>query len=317
MDFPQHFSSLQDAALPEVDLHLAIGIFDGVHLGHQALIESAIHQASRTQGLSGVLTFWPHPSHLFRPEAPTSMILPLEQKAALLHRMGVDVVISQPFNLDFAKTTAEDFVPMLKKHLPHLKALYVGEGFRFGKARLGDVDLLIKTAQDHGITVYALEGISHNHQKISSTWIRELLLEGDVNTANTLLGYPYFTEGKIQEGAGLGGQMGFPTLNIEWSPELKPKYGVYAVRVRFGDDPDDEFEGVANYGVHPTVGALEEPILEVHLFESPQSDVGETALVSWHAFIREEIAFSSTGALKSQIDKDKATARRYFQNKGF
>jgi riboflavin kinase/FMN adenylyltransferase len=146
MSIPAHFDGLDRVALPGRQLHVAIGIFDGVHLGHRAVIESAVQSARRSGGVSVVLTFAPHPSVLFKPENPTRMILDLPAKMAKVGSLGVDAVVVQPFTRDFAAISAEEFVPFIKRHLPRLAGIYVGENFRFGQGRRGDVAMLSRSA---------------------------------------------------------------------------------------------------------------------------------------------------------------------------
>ncbi|HEX2861763.1 MAG TPA: riboflavin kinase, partial [Lacunisphaera sp.] len=223
------FAGIAAARLPDRPLHLAIGMFDGLHLGHQSVIEAALHSAQHSEGLAGVLTFWPHPSALFRPEAPTPLLMVPETKRAVLSRLGVDVLIEQEFSREFAAIGADEFVPWLRRHLPSLAAIYVGENWRFGRGRAGDVAKLVEEAQAAGLVVYSAPRLNHNGVPVSSSRIRELLAAGDLAAANAMLGYSYFSEGIVQRGRQLGRTIGFPTLNLAWEPPLKPRYGVYAV----------------------------------------------------------------------------------------
>lgn len=305
----QAVSSLKEVGPVKGQLHLAVGMFDGVHLGHQAVIDAAKHSAKRTWGSAGVLTFAPHPSRLFRPDNPTLLMMPLDMKTSFLHYHEIDLVITQPFDKEFAALEAEAFPGFLKQHIPSLAALYIGENFRFGKGRKGNVDDLVHYSADMGINVFSVERIKQNGKPISSTRIRGELLEGNMATVNSLLGYNYRSEGAVIGGRQLGRTIGFPTLNMVWEPELKPKLGVYAVKVK---QPESEewLSGVANYGVRPTVEKESEPkpLLEVHLFEDTELGPGDELYVEWFHFIRAEQEFENLDALKAQIEKDKKRA---------
>lgn len=299
-------------ALPARPLHLAIGMFDGVHLGHRAVIDMAIQSARRAGGVAGVLTFWPHPSALFRPEAATRMIVTRAVKARLLSGAGVDVVITQKFTPDFATIEAENFVPHLKRFLPRLSAIYVGENWRFGQGRKGDITMLVREAKKHGLLVVSAQRINQNGEPISSTRIRECLEAGAIEEANTLLGYTYFCEGVVTPGKALGRGIGFPTLNVPWAPELRPKFGVYVVQVS-GPKAAGRYGGVANYGLRPTVEQSTEPRIEVHLLGPCPFAGGDTVQVDWLKFLRPEMKFGSVAELTEQIGRDRIAAEAYFR----
>jgi riboflavin kinase/FMN adenylyltransferase len=299
------FAALEALERP---LHLAIGVFDGVHLGHKAVIESAVFSAQRCGGLSAVLTFDPHPSRLFRPESPTQLILPIETKASLLQAIGVDVMIRKRFDRSYAAIPAGDFLASLKRALPSLVAIYVGSNFRFGQKRAGDVHTLVETGQELGLEVFSVDRIQYNGQPISSTRIREELAQGSIASANALLGYNYATRGSVIAGAKLGRIIGFPTLNVPWEPECQPRFGVYFVRFRSVNEASWQ-PAVANYGVRPTVSEAQRPLLEVHALETTALTVGATIEVEWLHFIRPEQAFDSIDALRAQIAEDCAKAQ--------
>ncbi len=309
MKFPAAVDKFESLSGLKGELHLAIGVFDGVHLGHKAVIESAVFSAHRSGGLSGVLTFDPHPSRLFRPEDPTRLIMPIETKTAMLHEVGVDCVIRKHFDREFAAIPAEDFLAHLKAALPALKSIYVGENFRFGQKRAGDVATLIASGRQLGLGVFSADRIKHNGEPISSTRIRKELEAGEIAAVNDLLGYNYTSTGAIVGGAKLGRQIGFPTLNLPWEPECLPRFGVYYVRFRQQGAKAWQ-AGVANYGVKPTVATSEQgPALEVHGLEATTLEAGDSVEVEWLHFIRPEQKFDSVDALKAQIEKDCARAR--------
>ena len=313
MNLPALFNDLERVALPPRPLHLAIGMFDGVHLGHQAVIESAVHSARRSDGLAGVLTFWPHPSALFNPERRTRMLMSPGMKARVLLRLGVDAIIQQTFSPEFARITAEGFLPHLQRRLPHLAGIYVGENWRFGADRRGDVSLLLAEAGKCGMPVLSVPRIHWNGEPISSTRVRDSLEAGRMEEANMLLGYSYFAEGVVIPGRRLGRTIGFPTLNIPWQPELQPRYGVYAVRVAGNTAPALALPAVANYGVRPTLGEAGKPLLEAHLLGQCPFAAGSNVTVEWLKFLRPELKFESVEELRVQIARDRADAEAYFR----
>lgn len=308
------FDGLEAARLPARALHLAVGMFDGVHLGHQSVIEAAIHSARRSGGLAGVLTFTPHPSVLLRPENPTRLLMPPAMKRTVLGRLGLDAFIEQKFSREYAALPAAEFVPHLKRHLPHLAAIYVGENWRFGRDRGGDVALLVAEANRAGVAVYSAPRLNHNGSPISSSRIRELLAAGDIGGANAMLGYTYFTDGVVERGRQLGRTIGFPTLNLSWAPELAPRHGVYAVEIIAAQKRP--FKGVANYGLRPTVSDATRPLLEVHVLESSPLTYGDKVTVNWLHFLRLESKFGSLEDLRRQIENDRKAALEFFARGG-
>ena len=313
MNLPAQFAGLESVALPPRPLHLAIGMFDGVHLGHQAVIGVAVRAARRDGGLAGVLTFWPHPSAVFNPAGRTRMLMSPEMKSRVLRRLGVDVVITQTFSAEFARITAEEFLPHLRQRLRHLAGVYVGENWRFGAGRRGDVPLLLAEAAQHRVPVQSVSRVFLDGAPISSTRIRDGLEAGRMEEANRLLGYPYFAEGPAVPGRRLGRTLGFPTLNVRWQPELQPRYGVYAVRA--GGEQTPPMPGVANYGIRPTVAAAGEPLLEVNLLGSCPFAEGSELTVEWLAFLRPEQKFGSVDELRAAIARDRAAAEAWFEQR--
>ena len=270
-----------------------------------------MQSARRTGGVAAVLTFSPHPSVLFRPENPTSLIMGLETKTALLHGLGVEAVIAEPFTPDYAKIEAEDFLPHLRRHLPQLVAVYVGENWRFGRGRRGDAAMLIAEGRRLGLSVFSAPRVSFDGEPISSTRIRGLLAAGEVQVANALLGHTYSAAGTVTRGKQLGRTIGFPTLNLTWSPGLRPRLGVYAVRVR-GAKSATALPAVANYGLRPTVEIATEPRLETHVLGACPYDAGDEIAVEWLRFLRPEMKFSGLADLQAQIGRDVAAARAEF-----
>ncbi len=288
-------------------------MFDGVHLGHQAVIETATQLAQATQGINGVLTFWPHPSRLLRPDNPQHMIMSPEIKAEVLHSHKVQYVIQQEFNPAFAAIEATDFVGHLRSFLPHLNSIHVGSNWRFGKKRAGDVQLLLQSCREAGIHVISVERVNYDGQPISSTRIRNHLKAGEMNMANALLGDVYFSLGSAIQGNKMGREMGFPTLNLPWNPDLKPPYGVYCVEVEgeFGE-AIITLPGVANFGVRPTVEETTEPVLEVHSLRPCPFTRGSRLKVRWYHYLRAEKKFEGFESLRKQIAVDVQEARRFW-----
>lgn len=289
-------------------VHLAIGMFDGVHLGHQSVIETALHTARRRGGIAAVLTFDPHPSRLFRPDSPTLMMLPPAIKARLLLSMGIDAVVIQPFTRELGSVPAPDFLGWLKARQPALQSVSVGANFRFGQRRLGDIATLVESSRAQGVAVFSTPYLEVDGQPVSSTRIRGLLAEGRVAEANLLLGRNYSSCAPVVPGRQLGRTLGFPTFNMEWSPELRPRAGVYAVLLRHPSG--GILEGVANYGSRPTLETpTPTPLLEVHCMRDPGPMPKDTPVqVDWIDFIRPELRFDSLDVLRQQIAADKLEA---------
>ena len=314
----EHVRTLEEAgavASGKGPVFLAVGMFDGVHLGHQSVLDAARRLSRLRGGMVAVLTFWPHPSWLFTPEAPKLMILNPYQKRFKLATNGVDLMIELNFDADFASLDAEAFIPMLKKHLPELKQIFVGENFRYGAQRAGDITSLIEQASAEQIQVFSGNRVRAGGEAISSTRIRSQISRGDIAAANQLLGYTYVCGGEVIPGKQNGRKIGFPTMNLVWNPDLKPRYGVYQVEVeKSGADADGaRMPSVANYGLRPTVCDLKEPLLEVHVLDrDPHVTPGDPLRVYWHDFIRPEMKFDGFDSLKSQIAQDVNSARKQF-----
>ncbi len=290
---------------------LAIGMFDGVHTGHCAVLGTCLNHACQAAGQAGVLTFHPHPSRLFHPENPVLLIQEPWMKEIRLARMGFAFLIEQHFQAEFASVETKDFPALLQRALPELQAVYVGENWRYGKGRTGDVSTLTEGFGQLGVRVFSQARVESDGESVSSTRIRRLLEAGEIGQANDLLGYAYFARSTVIAGRQLGRTIGFPTLNLPWNPELKPRYGVYEVRVLDANDRPLGM-GIANYGMRPTVEqSAAEPLLEVHLLDNPSSmpGSGEILTVEWLKFIRPETRFTSVEELREQIARDVATVR--------
>ena len=309
-----HFTDLSTAAaaLPARPLHLAIGMFDGVHVGHRAVIAAAVQAARAAGGTAAVLTFWPHPSALFRPQNPTRLLMDDAARTGALLELGVDAVITLPFTPEFARIVAEDFLPWVRARLPQLATVYVGENFRFGQGRRGDVALLVAGARSLGLGLFSAPRVNFNGEPISSTRLRASLAAGRMEEATAMLGRPYAAESLIIPGRQLGRTIGFPTLNLAWAPGAGPALGVYVARVA-GTRAAAPLPAVANYGLRPTVGTADAPLLEVHVLGDCPFGTGDTVVVEWLHFLRPEQKFASVDALRAQIVRDRAAAVEHFR----
>lgn len=315
MQPPTRLDGIAVARFPAVPLHLAIGMFDGVHLGHRAVVDSAVQSARVEGGLSAVLTFWPHPSAVLRPDRATPLLQDADTKAALLLRLGVDSVITQGFDPALSALEAAEFLPWLRQHLPGLAGVHVGENFRFGRGREGDVSQLVADGRRLGLSIFCAARVQLDGDPISSTAIRTLLAAGEVGAVNARLGYRYFAQGKVVGGKRLGRTIGFPTLNLPWAPAAAPRFGVYAARV-VGSDDSISTGAVANYGVRPTVEKTDDPRLEIHVLGSCPWGCGQEIKVELLKFLRPERRFADVAELAAQISRDRSAAAEFLSHAG-
>lgn len=292
-------------------LSLALGFFDGVHKGHQHVIGEAMEQAKRQGIKSAVMTFDPHPSLVLggRKEE-VFYITPMQQKMEILEEMGVDYCFIVRFTSEFAKLSPEEFVDIFVKGLG-VKHVTAGFDFSFGSKGKGDMALMKRVGEGfYKVTV--IDKQEAGDEKISSTRIRELLKQGAVEQVCYLLGRPFRVIGTVVNGDKRGRTIGFPTANVE--PELGaivPSRGVYAVRIRV---QDQYHNGVCNIGYKPTFNNpdVKKQVIEVHILDFDKSIYGEMVEVEWHERIRDEQKFSGIDELKTQIQRDKETAERFF-----
>lgn len=289
---------------------LAIGNFDGFHVGHQAVIRTMRERAKAKQLTPAALIFEPHPRTFFKKEAGPLRIEPFSMKAKRLRDAGVELLIIGRFNTALAGLSAEAFVnEMLVRHL-RVGELVTGENFMFGKNRGGDSQFL-KEQSRRGMFGYTpVPSVSVEGTPCSSTSLRQAIAKGDMRLGAILLGRPYETAGRVLRGDGRGRQLGAATANMKLTNIFKPRYGVYAVRFRQHHEKRWH-EGVANFGIRPTFGGTE-PVLEIHGFDVSGDLYGKFLSVQWMTFLREEIAFPSPEALKKQIAQDIAKAKQFF-----
>ncbi|WP_374368954.1 bifunctional riboflavin kinase/FAD synthetase [Dongia sp.] len=290
---------------------LALGNFDGVHLGHQAVIRQAAEIAEAHKAPLGVLTFEPHPRSFFRPQDPVFRLTPFRIKTRHLQALGVQFLYDLAFDAEMAARTADNFVEEVLVAGLGIAHVVVGYDFCFGKGRAGNASLLTQFGGRHGFGVTSVAAAkAGDGPAYSSTLVREQLKDGKPAAAAATLGRPWEIEGRVEHGDARGRQLGFPTANIALGEFMEPKLGVYAVMA--ADDSSetpDWIAGVANLGMRPTVGGTRVQ-LEVHLFDFSGDLYGKHLRVALIDFIRPEMKFNGLDALKAQIAADSADARR-------
>lgn len=287
-------------------LVVAAGVFDGMHLGHRAVLRSALDAAELTGGTAVALTFDPHPSKILRPEQPVRLLTSTRHKLRLMEELGLSAVLVIPFDKKFAAVTAEDFLRQLSFGARRLVRICVGRGWRFGHLRRGDADLLRHLGADLGFETTEVEPVQIDNTTVSSTRIRRLVESGDLASARRLLGRGYSVLGTVVAGDGLGKKLGFPTANLAAHNEQFPPDGVYVVGVRVGQRV---IPGVANIGSRPTVKSLGERLLEVHLPDFSENLYGQDIEAEFLRFLRPEEKFRDVEALRAQIARDVEAVR--------
>lgn len=286
-----------------------IGSFDGIHLGHQAVLAELVAQGSKRRLPATLITFEPQPREYFMPEEAPPRLTRFREKLEELQRCGIDRVICLRFNAYLASLTADEFIRRIMLDGLAVKYLVVGDDFRFGKGRTGDYALLQQAGKAHGFPVVTMPTFNVDHHRVSSTRIRVALNEGDLNSAEALLGRPYWMSGRIAHGDKRGRTIGFPTANIFLHRNAVPVEGVFAVEMCGIDDRP--LPGVANVGTRPTVDGSRAQ-LEVHLFDFDRDIYGRHVRVSFLKKLRPERKFESFELLKRQIELDAEQARAFF-----
>ena len=287
---------------------VAIGSFDGVHRGHQTVLNRALDEA-RARGVPAlVLTFEPHPREVFRPDEPVFRLTPAPLKARILEDMGFAAVIEYPFDRHFSQMSAQDFVRDVLKAWLKASHVVTGFDFHFGKGREGGPAFLMKAGADEGFGVSLVDAYrDENADVVSSSRIRSLLVEGHVAEAAGLLGYRYTVEAEVIGGKQLGRTLGYPTANMRLDPGVCLRNGIYAVRFRRADG--SLHDAVASFGRRPTVTSDGEPLLETFLFDFSGDLYGEIASVSFFGHLRNELKFDGLEPLMVQMKQDDAEAR--------
>ena len=282
---------------------VALGNFDGFHAGHQAVVGRAVALAKANGVPALVATFDPHPVRYFKPDTPPFRLTTLDQRERLFAQAGADAMIVFPFNAALAALSAEDFVV---QRLAGISGVVTGEDFTFGNRKSGNVSVLAELGARYGFFSEAVGAIGQGDAVISSSRIRRALQAGDCATATQLLTRPFTIAGVVQHGDKRGRTIGYPTANVDMGSYLRPRYGIYAVRVRL---PDGRLiDGAANLGIRPSFDPPKE-LLEAYLFDFDASLYDQMIEVELHAFLRPEAKFDSLEALTAQMDQDCAQAR--------
>jgi riboflavin kinase/FMN adenylyltransferase len=290
---------------------VTIGSFDGVHIGHQAILQQVIDKAKSLDSLAVAMTFEPQPQEYFAAETAPPRLMRLREKIEALLDFGMDLVVCLRFNDQLSSLTATEFVQDILVHGVNTRHLIVGDDFRFGCDRKGDFDTLVTMGQDLGFSVQNTQTIEVESQRVSSTLVRQLLHKSDFDQVSKLLGRPFSINGKVTFGQQLGRELGFPTANVNLNRFRAPLTGVYAVWVDI-EGIEGRFRGAANVGVRPTIGDIEKPILEVHLLDFDRQIYGQRISVEFVNKIRDEQQFTSLEHLSDSISDDVIMIKQWF-----
>lgn len=296
---------------------IALGNFDGLHLGHQAVIGQALALARKAGAAAAVMTFEPHPRMFFKPDQEPFRLSPFRMKARVIEALGVDYLYVQTFDRDFSHRTPENFVAEILVGGLGISHIVVGYDYVFGYQRAGNVEVLRALAAKYGFKVTAVEKLSAGEERFSSTAIRNLLRDGKPRDAARMLGRYWEIEGRVVAGDKRGRQLGFPTANLEYRDYLHPRKGVYAVRAGVDHGAETVWHnGVANFGNRPTFDKTD-VLLEAHLFDTNEDLYGKHLRVALVDYLREERKFAGLDALKAQIAADGEQARALLMAQGF
>jgi riboflavin kinase / FMN adenylyltransferase len=287
---------------------VTIGNFDGVHVGHEKILRGVIERARSVDLMSAVLTFYPHPARVLRPEVAPGLLETLPQRLAQFEALGMDAALVLKFDLELAKASAEDFVRTFLVETLRTRAVLVGANFRFGHKQAGDVKLLAELGRQNAFEVEIVEPVVVDGIVVSSSAIRQAVREGRVEEARRMLGRPFALGGGIRTGTGLGRELVVPTLNLATEQETLPKNGVYATEVVIGDK---SYQAVTNVGVRPTFDG-QQLAIESHLFDFSETLTSGAMTVTFLTRLRDERKFSGPEALRAQILKDVEQAKRLF-----
>jgi riboflavin kinase/FMN adenylyltransferase len=312
---PASFAVIRDGAAVPAALagsYVAIGNFDGVHRGHQAVLNVAKTHANKNDTRVIALTFEPHPRTFFKPDAPVFRLTTENIKLRLFAANGLDGAVVMRFDRELASLTAEEFVSKILKSWLGIAGVVVGHDFHFGKQRQGTPDFLIGAGKRHGFAVGIVSPLNENGTPVSSGKIREALAAGNIAQANELLGHSWFVAGEVVHGEKRGRELGFPTANIRLDSSCKLKHAIYAVRAHIGGK---SYDAVASYGRRPQFdnGA---PLLETFLFDFSGDLYGHEMTVEFIGFIRDEAKFDSLDALVAQMNHDCEQARALLRQAG-
>jgi riboflavin kinase/FMN adenylyltransferase len=292
---------------------LTIGNFDGVHLGHKALLVRLLTVAKERGLPSAVVIFEPHPREFFAPDQAPARLTSLREKLELLSELGVDRVHICPFNQQFAQMTAANFIHALYKNVC-VKFVLIGDDFRFGSGRSGDFALMEKVASEQGFTVEAMHSVLYDGVRVSSTAVRAALATGHMRAAKRFLGRPYSISGRVVHGDKLGREIGFPTANVQMKHNRPPLTGIFVVRVT--GEHISPLHGAASLGVRPTVHENGRAVLEVHLLDFAGEIYGQHLCVEFLHKLRDEEKYSDLESLTQQIALDVENTRKWFEENG-
>lgn len=290
---------------------VTIGTFDGVHFGHQKILEKLVFEAKAAGKKSVLLTFFPHPRMVLQKNAKIEMINTIDERSALLKKTGLDYLIIHPFSKAFSRTTALEFVRDTLVNTLNISKLIIGYDHHFGKNREGNIDQLTEYSHLYDFTVEEILAQDIDDVSVSSTKIRRALASGNLKTANNYLGYYFMLNGIVVNGKQLGGKIGYPTANIDIQETYKliPKTGVYVVKSTI---ENKTIFGMMNIGSRPTVNGKHQTI-EVHFFDFNQDLYGKHLTVALLYFLRDEHKFDAVSSLVQQLKKDEETARNYIK----
>ncbi len=292
---------------------LTLGVFDGLHLGHQEIMRTVVDRAKHAGAVPTAITFDPHPRAVLHAESAPPLLQTLDQRLANLEFLGIEQTIVVKFDRDFASQPAENFLSEIIRDRLHAKEVYLGKGFAFGKDRGGDIELLRKKAAELGFIADEVDEVQLRGRRISSSSIRKLLAEGRINLARRMLGRPYGVEGVIIRGNRRGHTIGFPTANLKPHIRVIPKYGVYATATLI----DGIWrKSITNIGVRPTFENDAEPSIETFVFDFDGDLYGDVLRVRFLHRIRDERKFNGVDELKAQIELDTRRSRNYFHHQG-
>jgi riboflavin kinase/FMN adenylyltransferase len=288
----------------------AIGIFDGIHRGHQYLIRKMLARARQLKARPVVITFFPHPAHVLKPGIKLGYLSSLSDRFRLLGELGVEACLVVRFNRSFAGIQPEKFIKDILIKKLGVRAIFVGKDFRFGKDRSGDIALFEKLSSQLGFEIHAVPSLEQGREIISSTRIRHLIADGRLKEAARLLGRKVSVAGVVVKGAGRGRSLGYATANIDYESDILPPQGVYVVRVLIGTK---EYPAMANLGTRPSFDKqISQLHLEVHILDFSKNMYGKRLEVQFLKKIRDEKRFKNPQELIKQIQKDEARARGYF-----
>ena len=306
------FHDLENANIAKPTV-LTLGVFDGLHLGHQAIMRKVVERAAATGAVATAITFDPHPRAVLHPQTAPPLLQTLDQRLANLEVIGIEQAVVVKFTKEFASQPAEEFLRDVVHDRLHAREVYLGKGFAFGKGRGGNIELLRKMSAELGFVADEVDEVQVHGQRVSSSRIRELLAEGRVNLARRMLGRPYGVEGVVIRGDRRGHTIGFPTANLKAHNRVIPKYGVYATASLI----DGTWRrSITNIGVRPTFGNELEPSVETYVLDFEGDLYGDALRVRFLYRIRDERKFGGIDELKAQIARDTERARNYFEHEG-